>query len=75
MVLGGSRGVSWRFVVAKKGSGTDARGAGMHQICTEDAPKGHQAGPIHEKVDEIYKQIPQAMGDKPNTYTSTCCGG
>ena len=42
----------------------------MHRICTEDAPKGHQAGPIHEKVDEIYKLIPQALSDKPNTYTS-----
>ena len=47
----------------------------MHRGCTNDAPKGHQAGPIHEKVDEIYKLIPQALSDKPNTYTSICCGG
>ena len=59
----------------KKGFGFDAMGAGMHQICTEDAPKGHQAGAIHEKVGEIYKLIPQALSDKPNTYTSICCGG
>ena len=59
----------------KKASGTDAMGAGMHQICTEDAPKGHQAGPIHEKVDEIYKLIPEALSDKPNTYTSIGCVG
>ena len=51
----------------------------MHRICTEYAPrmhqKGHKSGPIHEKVGEIYKLIPQALSDMPNTYTSICCGG
>ena len=72
-----------RLVLAsEEGPGTKSRGARrhrgaprMHRGCTEDAPKGHQSGPIHEKVCEIYKLIPQALSDKPNTYTSICCGG